>query len=141
MTATQPNVLSIDPESSITREQAAAVVAAYADAMTDADIDRLANLFAEDATRRDPVGREPNHGREEIRAAFRKALPGAPTKLRFSASDLRGSGNVYAFSFEHTTTTDSGSRTLRGIDVFAFTRDGLIGDCVAYWGPGDLSSD
>lgn len=137
MTSSPVDVLRLDPAVSITRAQVESVVARYAEAMSRADAEAIAHLFAFDATRNDPVGGTAQHGREEIRDAIRKALPGPPARIRFHPGAVHGQGNVFAFAFDHTVSRGESRWTLHGIDVFAFTADGLIGHAVAYWGPDD----
>ena len=127
-----------DPaDAAIPRTRLKQIVDAYADAVSAADADAIAALFAEDAVRIDPVGSEPRQGRDAIRDAVRRALPGPPATLHFRPGPLRGGHNIAAFSFEHATTCDGITTVLRGIDVFAFTPEGLIAFAAAYWGTDD----
>lgn len=133
----QPSILAVDPTITLTRGQVEAVVTAYAEAMSNADADALAELFTHDAIRQDPVGGTPDHGREEIRDAFSRVFSATTGTIHFQPGPVRGAGNVYAFTFSHTVQNDAGSQTLNGIDVFALTAGGLIGAAAAYWGPDD----
>lgn len=134
---THPSILVLDPSAQVSRAQAEGIIAKYAEAMSNADSDSVAELFTQDATRTDPVGGTTNHGKDEIREAVRLALPGPPARINFKEGPVRGHGNVFAFAFDHTVAQDNASRTLHGIDVFAFTSEGLIGYAVAYWGAED----
>ncbi|MCO6557983.1 MAG: nuclear transport factor 2 family protein [Bifidobacterium sp.] len=119
------------------RSLAERTVQRYAKAMSAVDAEMAAGLFASDAVRIDPIGGDVCRGRKEILAAFRQALPSPPARVSFVAGSLHGRGNRFAFEFKHTVTGVGPEKSLYGIDVFTFDRDGLIEKVEAYWGDDD----
>ena len=127
-----------DTDNTFDRRVATETVARYAAAMSAADVEALAGLFTEDATRRDPVQGPLVQGRSGIRDAFAAVLPSDDTVGSFVAGTVRGAGPVVAFPFEYTVRIDGGTTTTSGIDVFTLTPAGMISDAVAYWGDDDI---
>jgi uncharacterized protein (TIGR02246 family) len=123
----------VESSTRLTRENVAAVVEAYAAALSAADADALAPLFCPEATLADPIGSEPHYGRTAIREAFARRLPGPDSELSFTVGPIRGSHNAAAFEFTYTATENGITQTLNGIDVFRLTESGLIKSAISYW--------
>jgi hypothetical protein len=60
----------------------------YAEAMTRQNPDAVAQLFAPQGRRIDPVGSVPNEGREQIRAAVAASSPGAHRTVTFAIENI-----------------------------------------------------
>ncbi|KFI46570.1 SnoaL-like domain-containing protein [Bifidobacterium bohemicum] len=132
-------VLKDDIDLDFPRSLAERTVRRYARAMSDVDVETAAGLFVPDAVRVDPIGGNVCQGRKEIFAAFRQALSSAPARVSFVPGPPHGRGNRFAFEFRHTVAGVGPEKSLYGIDVFTFDRDGLIEKVEAYWGDDDWS--
>ncbi len=113
-------------------------IAAYVDAINARDPEGIARLFTEDAIQADPASNPPNVGRAGI-AAFFEAGIGASDSWTFTAETVHTCASSVAIDFRIDVETGGSAMTIAGIEVFAFTDEGLIASVYAYWDDADLS--
>ncbi len=110
------------------------VVERYLEALNAADLDAVCSVFAPDAVVIDPIGTEPIHGVEDIRAFFQ----GGPFLHPINA-ELQGevcvAGNAAAFAFF----AKSDGKAMHIIDVFEFDEAGLVCKMIAYWSSANVT--
>lgn len=108
-------------------------VAQYVEAFDKADLNLIANLFAENATVEDPVGTPQHVGIEAIKAFYKSAFD-MGVKLELNGKP-RCAGNSVAFSFDVVMT----GMKISPIDVFELNADGKVQSMKAYWSPDNMS--
>lgn len=108
-------------------------VATYVEAFEKADLNIIANLFAENATVEDPVGTPQYVGIEAIKAFYKSAFD-MGVKLELNGKP-RCAGNSVAFSFDVVMT----GMKISPIDVFELNADGKVQSMKAYWGPENMA--
>ena len=102
-------------------------VTTYIEAFDKADLNIIANLFAENATVEDPVGTPQHVGIEAIKAFYKSAFD-MGVKLVIDGKP-RCAGNSVAFNF-HVVMT---GMKISPIDVFELNADGKVQSMKAYW--------
>ena len=108
----------------------------YVRAFNARDLDRVASLYAEDATLEDPVGGAMVRGKPAIRA-FYEQYQDQPSYLHYSG-DCRVAQSAIAFSFIACIGTGPDLHIVRIIDSFRFDDAGLISEMRAFWGEPDV---
>ncbi|WP_188042823.1 nuclear transport factor 2 family protein [Changpingibacter yushuensis] len=109
----------------------------YQSALNARDPERIAALFAPDATRADPYGTPPVIGRSAIRAAWEEIFTNLGS-IAFTAHAAHGARDTIAFEFTSVTTTSNGvGSVLKGINVVTVNSQGLITSLVAYYDDAD----
>lgn len=108
-------------------------VAQYVEAFDKADLNLIANLFAENATVEDPVGTPQHVGIEAIKAFYKSAFD-MGVKLELNGKP-RCAGNSVAFSFDVVMT----GMKISPIDVFELNADGKVQSMKAYWSADNMS--
>ena len=114
-------------------EQITETVHAYLDSAAKGDADRIATLYATDATVEDPAGGEVHVGRQAIRS-FYTAVENASSQA--DVETLRVLGNEAAFYW---TLTIHGM-AISIISVMTFDADAKIATMKAYWGPDNIKT-
>ena len=113
-----------------------AAVQAYVAAFEAGSADRVADLFAPDATIEDPIGSPAHHGREAIRAFYREAMkPGPKLKLE---GPIRVGGDFAVFPFSVTVSHGGHGMRIDVIDTFRFNAEGQVVEMRAFWGPTNM---
>lgn len=107
-------------------------VTTYIEAFDKADLNIIANLFAENATVEDPVGTPQHVGIEAIKAFYKSAFD-MGVKLALNGKP-RCAGNSVAFSFDVVMT----GMKISPIDVFELNAAGKVQSMKAYWGPENM---
>ncbi len=102
-------------------------VTTYIEAFDKADLNIIANLFAENATVEDPVGTPQHVGIEAIKTFYKSAFD-MGVKLALNGKP-RCAGNSVAFSFDVVMT----GMKISPIDVFELNADGKVQSMKAYW--------
>lgn len=122
--------------SELSDKHIAAVLQAYVDAVSGDDVEQILKLFTDDAVVEDPVGSEPQVGKDALRTFYQFAID--------SVERMELEGNVRARDHwgaacmkAHVKGMDMVTETL---DVMQFTEDGLICKMTAYWGDGNIVS-
>jgi steroid Delta-isomerase len=110
-----------------------AVVENYIQVFANSDINRIKEIYAEDATVEDPVGSEVHCGIAAILEFYRQGIA-AGAKLELTGPP-RCAGNAVAFPF---CCTASGMK-IQVIDVFEFNSAGKVVSMKAYWGPENVT--
>ncbi len=110
---------------------ATALVDTYLTAVTRGDIETIVALYADDATLEDPVGSDPAHGRDAIRAFYERALRRMSLRCE-RTGPVCSTGAALAFPFR--LTVGDGAMVLDVIDVFELDPSGAIRSMRAYWG-------
>lgn len=110
---------------------------AYIDHFNAVNPQAISDLFADDATVEDPVGKPLISGREAIAAFYRNSVAtGARLKL---AAPIRAShGNAAAMAFDVELNMPQGPAVIRVIDTFTFDATGRFATMRAFWGPSDM---
>ncbi|WP_182048923.1 YybH family protein [Changpingibacter yushuensis] len=85
----------------------------YQSALNARDPERIAALFAPDATRADPHGTPPVIGRSAIRAAWEEIFTNLGS-IAFTAHAAHGAKDTIAFEFTSVTTTSNGVGSVFG---------------------------
>ncbi len=114
-----------------------AALLAYVAAFNAADAERVAALFADNATVEDPVGSPAIAGRENILAFYRHATS-LGARLEVVAPPRGSHGNAAALSFAVYAQMQGHSVRIDVTDVMTFGADGRITGMRAYWGPDDV---
>lgn len=113
-----------------------AAVHAYVAAFDAGSADRVAALFAADATVEDPIGSPVHHGREAIRAFYAEAMKtGARLTLQ---GPVRIAGDYAVFPFAVNLPGPGAARWIDVIDTFRFNQDNEIAGMRAFWGPANM---
>ncbi len=107
---------------------------AYVDAISGDDVEAVVALFSEDAVVEDPIGTEPQHGKDALRAFYQIAVD-AVEKMELEGNvrvrDHYGAAAMRA----NPKGVDMHMETL---DVMEFNEDGLIAKMTAYWGDSNM---
>lgn len=109
----------------------------YVDAIDRADVDRLMELFCDNATLDDPWGVPTLRGKDEISAFFRKSFNGR-TRLTLAGPIRTSYGGAAAMPLEAEQWNRSTHFRVNVIDVMHFDDEGRIRTVHAYFGPGDI---
>ena len=114
---------------------------AYIDLFNRADAAGIANLYADDATVEDPVGKPLKKGKAEIAAFYQYAIK-TGAKLALSAPIRASQGNSAAMAFDVNLTMppdQGGARAvIHVIDVMSFNDAGQFSSMRAFWGMSDM---
>lgn len=113
-----------------------AAVHEYVAAFDAAAPERVAALFAEDATVEDPVGTEPKVGQAAI-LEFYTASMQTGAKLRLEGQ-VRVCGPYAAFAFSVLLNLGGKDMRVDVIDTFKFNDDGKVVEMRAYFGPTNM---
>jgi steroid delta-isomerase len=106
-------------------EPVRAAVRSYVDSFNVADKELFLSLFSETVRQIDPVGTEPNVGRDAL-AAFWDELHSAVRSIEFEVRDLIICGNEACLAFDITQWREDTVVRLRGVDVFEVDGTGKI---------------
>ena len=110
----------------------AAAVEAYVAAFDAGDPDRVAALYAEEATLEDPIGGPLQRGREAIRAFYAEAMKtGAKLTLE---GPVRICGDYAVFPFSVHLDYDGSPKRIDVIDSFRFNDANQVVEMRAFWG-------
>ena len=109
----------------------------YVAAFNAADAERVAALFADDATVEDPVGGPVINGRESILAFYRHATS-LGARLEVVAAPRGSHGNAAALCFAVYVRMQGQPVRIDVTDVMTFGADGRITGMRAFWGPDDV---
>lgn len=112
------------------------IMQAYIDGWNSDNIEDLVDLFADDAVCEDPVGSEPLHGIDKIRAFF--ATGHGTTRLALDSQIRTSHANQGAMAFTIHTELDGTAYEIKAVDVMTINDDGRIQDMKAYWGTSDI---
>ena len=113
-----------------------AAVHEYVAAVDAGSPERVAALFAEDATVEDPVGSPPHVGREAILAFYTASMQtGAKLKLD---GPVRLCGPYAAFAFNVHLHWDGTDKRVDVIDTFRFNEANQVVEMRAYFGPSNM---
>lgn len=113
-----------------------AAVHEYVAAFDAGSPERVAALFAEDATVEDPVGSPPHVGREAILAFYTASMQtGAKLKLD---GPVRLCGPYAAFAFNVHLHWDGTDKRVDVIDTFRFNEANQVVEMRAYFGPSNM---
>lgn len=98
--------------------------------------ERVAALFAEDATVEDPIGTPPHVGRDAILAFYTASMQtGAKLKLD---GPVRIAGPFAAFAFQVLMHYQGKDQRVDVIDTFRFNEDNQVVEMKAYFGPSNM---
>jgi len=113
-----------------------AAVHEYVAAFAAGSADRVAALYAADATVEDPIGSPMHQGREAIRAFYAESMKtGAKLKLE---GPIRVAGDYAAFPFSVNLHWVGSDKRIDVIDTFRFNENNEVVEMRAFWGPANL---
>ncbi len=115
-----------------------AVIDSYVAAVNAREPERIAALFAEDASQADPASNPPNVGREAIATFFANGVAGSEG-WEFTATRVHTCASTAAIDFEIAIAANGATMTISGIEVFDIDDAGLIRTVKAYWDDSDLT--
>jgi steroid Delta-isomerase len=104
----------------------------YAQVWERRDRDAWLGSFSPDASQEDPVGTSINIGHDQIGAFWDRAMA-MYCHIEIRPGRIHVCGNEAAMSWQIVGEDCDGWVSFEGIDVFTFTRDGLIASVRAYW--------
>ena len=111
-----------------------ALIDTYVERFSAGDAAGWAALFAPDATHEDPVGSEPNRGRDAIRAFYEQSIGMFGSLQLVRTGEVVVAGNEAAATFQAHAGTGAGRVLMPHIiDVLRVDDDGLITQLRAYW--------
>lgn len=110
---------------------------AYIDAFNRSDAQGVIDLYADDATVEDPVGKDVMRGKEKIAAFYRMSIA-TGARLSLAAPVRASHGNSAAMAFDVLLNMPQGRAVIRVIDVMTFNEAGKFTSMRAFWGPGDM---
>ena len=109
-----------------------AAIHEYVAAFEAGSADRVAALYALDATCEDPIGSPVLHGREAIRAFYAEGMKtGAKLKLE---GPVRLAADYAAFPFSVHLHFEGSDKRIDVIDTFRFNENNEVTEMRAYWG-------
>ncbi len=123
----------------LTDEHIANVLQAYVDAVSGDDVEKIIELYAEDAIVEDPVGTESHHGHAALREFYQMAidsvekmeLEGNPRiREKWGAAAMRAYPKGMDLKF-----------CIETLDVMVFNEDGKINRMTAYWGDKNMVNE
>jgi steroid delta-isomerase len=112
---------------------------AYIDAFNRSDAAAIADLYADDATVEDPVGKPPMAGKPAIAAFYDMAVK-TGAKLALAAPIRASQGREAAMAFDVQLQMPQGPALIRVIDVMRFNDDGKVASMRAFWGMSDMEA-
>ena len=113
-----------------------AAVHEYVAAFEAGSADRVAAIYAEDATVEDPIGAPIHHGREAIRAFYAESMKtGAKLTLE---GPVRVTGEYAVFPFAVHLHYQGSDKRIDVIDTFRFNAEGQVVEMRAFWGPTNM---
>jgi steroid Delta-isomerase len=98
--------------------------------------DRVAALYAQDATVEDPIGSVPHVGRDAIREFYAASMH-TGAKLRLDGP-VRIVGDFAAFAFHVLLDIDGQAMRVDVIDTFRFNENNEVVEMKAYFGPTNM---
>lgn len=117
-------------------QQIAAVLQAYVDAVSGDEVEKIIELFAQDAVVEDPVGSEPHVGHDGLREFYQMAVD--------SVEKMVLEGNVRAREKWGTCAMLAYPKgmdmkmVIETLDVMEFNDEGKITRMTAYWGDSNM---
>lgn len=113
-----------------------AAVHAYVAAFEAGSADRVAALYAEQATVEDPIGAPIHRGREAVRAFYVESMKtGARLTLE---GPVRIAGDYAVFPFSVHLDFGGGPKRIDVIDTFRFNEANKVVEMRAFWGPSNM---
>ena len=113
-----------------------AAVHEYVAAFEAGSADRVAALYAADATVEDPIGTPMHRGREAIRAFYAESMKtGAKLKLE---GPVRVAGDYAVFPFSVNLHWEGSDKRIDVIDTFRFNDTNEVVEMRAFWGPSNM---
>jgi steroid Delta-isomerase len=113
-----------------------AAVHEYVAAFDAGSADRVAALYAADATVEDPIGSPIHHGREGIRAFYAESMK-TGAKLRLEGP-VRVAGDYAVFPFSVNLHWEGSDKWIDVIDTFRFNENNEVVEMRAFWGPTNM---
>ena len=109
---------------------------AYVDAMSGDDVEKVLELYSEDAVVEDPVGSAAHIGIDAIRGFYSEAIA-AVSKMELEGNP-RVRGNIGACAMLAHPLGAEGSMVVETLDIMVFNPEGKISAMTAYWGDSNL---
>jgi steroid delta-isomerase len=108
----------------------------YVAAFAASSPERVAAIFAPDATVEDPIGTAPHVGHDAILAFYTASMQtGARLEL---TGPVRLAGDYAAFAFSVHLHWDGSDKRVDVIDTFRFNENGKVTEMKAYFGPSNF---
>jgi steroid delta-isomerase len=123
----------------INDEQIANILQAYVDAVAGDDVEKVIELYAEDAVVEDPVGSDPHRGQEALRSFYQMAVDSVEKMTLEGNPRIRENWGAAAMR-AYPKGMDL-KICMETMDVMEFNDEGKITRMTAYWGDGNLVSE
>lgn len=117
-------------------EKMIAAVTAYVAAFDAGSADKVAALYAADASVEDPIGSPVHRGREAIRAFYLESMK-TGAKLTLDGP-VRVTREYAVFPFSVHLDYDGGPKRIDVIDTFRFNEANEVVEMRAFWGPTNM---
>jgi steroid delta-isomerase len=120
--------------STLTDQHIKDALQAYVDAVSGDSVEAVVDLFAEDAVVEDPIGTEPQRGKDALRAFYQIAVDNVERMTlegNVRVRDHYGAASMLA-------KVKGADVTMETLDVMEFNEDGLITKMTAYWGDSNM---
>lgn len=114
-----------------------AVLQAYIDGFNRSDAQAIVDLYADEATVEDPVGKPQMRGKEAIARFYKNSIK-TGAKLSLAAPIRASQGQEAAMAFDVQLNMPQGRALIRVIDVMRFDSEGKIASMRAFWGLSDM---
>ncbi|MCZ6829870.1 MAG: SgcJ/EcaC family oxidoreductase [Gammaproteobacteria bacterium] len=120
----------------LTEQHIADVMQQYVDAITEGDLEKILDLFADDAVVEDPVGSEPKRGKDALREFYQMTVDSvekmvldgnARAREKWGACAMR----AYPKGME-------GKMQVETLDVMEFNQQGKVVSMTAYFGDNNI---
>ncbi|MGI9275970.1 MAG: nuclear transport factor 2 family protein [Endozoicomonas sp.] len=121
--------------SKLNDQHIAAAMQAYVDAVSGDDVEKILELYSDDAIVEDPVGSEPHEGKDALRKFYQQAVDmveAMELEGVVRAREKWGACAMRAYP-------KGANMVVQTLDVMVFNDDGLITKMTAYWGQGNLA--
>jgi steroid delta-isomerase len=125
-------------EQSMSAQDYRKAVEQYIDALNAADLERILDIYAEDAAVEDPVGSAPYRGKQAISDFYAQGAINSGLRATLTGP-VRIAGREAAFSFYVDIEMDGNKMRIEPIDVFRFNEAGKVESMRAFWGPENMS--
>jgi steroid delta-isomerase len=116
----------------LTDQHIATVMQAYVDAMSGDDVDKVLELYAEDAVVEDPIGSKPFVGIDAIRGFYTESITAVARMELEGNPRVRGNHGVCAMLAYPKGAEDT--MLIETLDVMVFDDNGKVSRMTAYWG-------
>lgn len=113
------------------------VLQAYVDTVSGDDVEKILDLFADDAVVEDPVGSAPHVGKDALRAFYQATIDSVASMSLEGSVRVRERWGAAAM----TARPKGVDLTVETLDVMEFNEQGQVTKMTAYWGDTNMVMD